>query len=189
MVFAIGLAQTATDHLGVQDLRLGRPRQNDASNVSVEPGGQNAHVAENLDLASLEPRNDGIPIIDLGEGVHVRCRHSRGQKLLFHVFCMASVHTECHCRPISGPLEPCLDDVSYQGSSIHHGGQLVELIIACDSLHARQVWVGRGEDLEIRQSLLIDQVGCGRANDQIVPTSLLAHTLRPWGRGQANDKS
>jgi hypothetical protein len=59
VVFAVGGAQPATDHLDEQHLALGRAGEDDAADIPIYAGGQAADVADDLDLAATEPALDG----------------------------------------------------------------------------------------------------------------------------------
>jgi len=58
VVLARSGAKAATDHLDEQDFRFGRPRQNDAADIRVEPRRENAHVADDLRQPGLKPVDD-----------------------------------------------------------------------------------------------------------------------------------
>src|ERR1700733_796088 len=62
-VFALSRAQAAAYLLNEEDARLGRLGVNDAADVSVEAGGQNADADEDLRGAGSKPAKHGLAVL------------------------------------------------------------------------------------------------------------------------------
>src|SRR5262245_30069817 len=88
---------------------------------------------------------------------------------------MSTVDSKAESWPTDTVFEPSLHDIGNERFLVHCDRKIILLVIAAKRTDALQVGMRRGENLEIRQIALIDEVLCRRRNDEpfvISPQSL-----------------